>query len=157
LSLGVPPATLDQPPDELHVESRLALRAPIAGTVVDRSLTLGQMVGGDASQRLYTIADLSQLWVNVDVYEKDLPLVRRGEAATVPTTAWPDERFRGAIDYVGDVVDRAARTVKIRIAVDNGRMLLKPEMFVTAELATAVNTAVLSVPLAAVHGEGSGH
>ncbi|HYC23344.1 MAG TPA: efflux RND transporter periplasmic adaptor subunit [Candidatus Bathyarchaeia archaeon] len=156
VSLGVPADTLDRPPDQLHVQSRLGLTSPVAGTIVERTLTLGQMVGGDPAQRLFVVADLTSLWVNVDVYEKDLPLVGRGEQATIQTAAWPDDQMHGAIDYVGDTVDPASRTVKVRIRVDNAKLLLKPEMFVTAAIDTTATASVLTVPLAAVHGEGAG-
>ena len=156
LSLGVPEQDLDRPLDALHVQSQCNLSAPISGTVVERNLTLGQMVGGDPAQRLYVVADLTELWVTADVYEKDLPLVRTGEEVDVHAAAWPQEQFRGRIDYVGDTVDPNSRTVKVRLTVDNHRLLLKPEMFVTATVHTAARTRVLTVSLAAVHGEGSG-
>lgn len=155
LSLGLPDAELDRPLDALHVQSQFSLGAPISGTVVERSLTLGQMVGGDPAQRLFVLADLGELWVTADVYEKDLPLIRAGEEVDVRAAAWPQEQFHGRIDYVGDTVDPNSRTVKVRLTVDNRGLLLKPEMFVTATIRSAGNTTVLTVPLAAVHGEGS--
>jgi cobalt-zinc-cadmium efflux system membrane fusion protein len=155
LSLGVAAAELDRPVDALHVRSQFNLTAPISGTVVDRNLTLGQIVGGDAAQRLYVVADLTQLWVTADIYEKDLPLIHAGEDVNVQAAAWPQEHFQGRLDYVGDTVDPNTRTVKVRLAVDNRRLLLKPEMFVTATIHTEGTVPVLTVPLAAVHGEGS--
>ncbi len=155
LSLGVSAAELDRPLDDLHVQSQFNLSAPIAGTVVERTVTLGQIVGGDPAQRLYVVADLSELWVTADIYEKDLPLIRTGEDVSVQAAAWPQERFQGRIDYVGDTVDPNSRTVKVRLSVDNRRLLLKPEMFVTATVRTEGTATVITVPLAAVHGEGS--
>ncbi len=156
ISLGVAEKELDAPLDALHVRSQLDLIAPIAGTVVERHLTLGQIVGGDPAQRLFVIADLSTLWVIVDIYEKDLPLIRPGEAVRVHAAAWPDADFDGRIDYVGDTVDPASRTIKVRATVDNHQLLLKPEMFVTATVSSSRSVTVLTVPLAAVHGEGAG-
>lgn len=155
LSLGVPEAELDRPLDALHVRSQFNLTAPISGTVVERNVTLGQIVGGDPAQRLYVVADLTQLWVTADIYEKDLPLIHTGEDVGVQAAAWPQEQFQGRIDYVGDTVDPNTRTVKVRLTVDNRRLLLKPEMFVTAIIHTEGTATVLTVPLAAVHGEGS--
>ncbi len=155
LSLGVSAAELDRPLDDLHVQSRFNLSAPLAGTVVERSVTLGQIVGGDPAQRLYVVADLSELWVTADIYEKDLPLIRTGEDVSVQAAAWPQERFQGRIAYVGDTVDANSRTVKVRLSVDNRRLLLKPEMFVTATVRTESTATVVTVPLAAVHGEGT--
>lgn len=156
MSLGVPEAELDAPLDALHVRSQLDLIAPIAGTVVERHLTLGQMVGGDPTQRLFVIADLSTLWVIVDIYEKDLPLIRPGEVVRVRAAAWPESEFEGRVDYVGDTVDPATRTIKVRATVDNRNLLLKPEMFVTATVSSSSSVTVLTVPVAAVHGESAG-
>ena len=156
MSLGMPETEIDGPLDALHVRSHLNLNAPIAGTVIERHLTLGQMVGGDTTQHVFVIADLSTLWVTADIYEKDLPLIRPGEAVRVKAAAWPDAEFDGRIDYVGDTVDPATRTIKVRATVDNRQLLLKPEMFVTATVSTTSSVAVLTIPLAAVHGEGAG-
>jgi cobalt-zinc-cadmium efflux system membrane fusion protein len=156
LSLGVAEDQLDGALDTLHVRSQFNLTSPISGTVVERSVTLGQMVGGDAPQRLFVVADLSTLWVTADIYEKDLSLVRPGEEVSVRAAAWPDEQFKGRIDYVGDTVDPNSRTIKVRLAVDNQQLRLKPEMFVTATVRTTGNATVLTVPVAAVHGEGAG-
>jgi membrane fusion protein, heavy metal efflux system len=155
LSLGVPAAELDVPLDALHVRAQFTLTAPISGTVIERTLTLGQMVGGEAAQRLYVIADLTTLWVLADIYEKDLALIRPDQDVTVDAAAWPDQHFHGRIGHVGDTVDPNSRTIKVRVTVDNRQRLLKPEMFVTATVHTASNVTVLTVPLAAVHGEGS--
>ena len=155
LSLGVPEAEIDRPLDALHVRSQFNLTAPISGTVVERNVTLGQIVGGDPAQRLYVVADLTMLWVTADIYEKDLPLIHGGENVGVQAAAWPHEQFQGRIDYVGDTVDPNTRTVKVRLSVDNRRLLLKPEMFVTASIRTGGTATMLTVPLAAVHGEGS--
>ena len=156
LSLGVPEEQINGPMDALHVRSQFNLTTPIAGTVVERTLTLGQIVGGDQPQRLFIISDLTTLWVTADIYEKDLPLIKPGEEVTVHAAAWPDDAFHGRIDYVGDTVDPNSRTIKVRLDVDNGQMRLKPEMFVTATVHTSGTASVLSVPMAAVHGEGSG-
>jgi cobalt-zinc-cadmium efflux system membrane fusion protein len=154
ISLGMPSAELDGELDTLHVRSQLALKAPISGTLIERNLTLGQMVGGDATQRLFVIADLTTLWVTADIYEKDLALIRPGEEVSVEASAWPGQMFHGRLNYVGDTVDPNTRTVKVRLAVDNTDLHLKPEMFVTATVLSEGTTTVLSVPLAAVHGEG---
>jgi len=156
LSLGVPAADLDGALDTLHVRSQFNLSAPINGTVVERTVTLGQMVGGDPAQRLYVIADLNTLWVTADIYEKDLPSIHPGDEVSVRTAAWPEDELTGRIDYVGNTVDPNSRTVKVRATVDNARQRLKPGMFVTATVHTSSSATVLTIPLAAVHGEGSG-
>src|SRR5262249_37316965 len=134
LSLGIAEAELDVPQGELHVHSRWNLTSPIAGTVVDRSLTLGQIVGADAAQKPFVVADLRELWVTADVYEKDLRYVRPGDPVRVEAAPWPDRAFDGSIEYVGSTVDSATHTVKVRASVENGDLLLKPEMFVSATI-----------------------
>jgi membrane fusion protein, heavy metal efflux system len=157
LSLGMSQEQLDGPLEALHVRSQFNLTTPIAGTVVERTVTLGQMVGGDAAQRLFIVSDLNALWVTADIYEKDLSQIHVGEDVTVQAAAWPGQDFRGRIDYVGDTVDPNSRTIKVRLTVDNRQLRLKPEMFVTATVHTSGTATVLSVPMAAVHGEGAGH
>ena len=156
VSLGVSQSELEGPLDALHVRSQLNLTAPIAGTVIERTLTLGQNVGGEPGQRLYVIADLHTIWVTADIYEKDLSLIHAGEEVAVQTPAWAGETFKGRIEYVSDTVDANTRTIKVRLAVDNHELKLKPDMFVTASVQTEGSTTVLSVPLAAIHGEGLG-
>jgi cobalt-zinc-cadmium efflux system membrane fusion protein len=154
-SLGVAGAELDAPVEALHIRAQYDLAAPIAGTVVERALTLGQMVGADPGQRLFVIADLKTLWVTADLYEKDLPHVQRGDEVLVQAAAWPQEHFEGRIDYVGDTVDPNTRTVKLRLSVDNSRLLLKPEMFVTVAVHTQAGLDTLTIPIGAVNGEGT--
>lgn len=156
VSLGMPSQELDGPLDALHVRSQLNLTAPITGTVIERTLTLGQNVGGEAGQRLYVIADLSTIWVTADIYEKDLSLIRPGEEVAVQTPAWAGDTFKGRIEHVSDTVDPNTRTIKVRLAVGNHELKLKPDMFVTALVQTQGTATVLSVPLAAIHGEGLG-
>ncbi len=156
LSLGVPAAELDQPLDALHVRSQFDLTAPISGTVIERTLTLGQMVGGDSAARLFVIADLGTVWITADIYERDLPLIQHGEEVRVHAVARPEEEFRGRINYIGDTVDPNSRTVKVWATVDNQLQRLKPEMFVTVTVQTTATKSIATVPLAAVHGEGTG-
>jgi cobalt-zinc-cadmium efflux system membrane fusion protein len=83
----------------------------------------------------------------VDIHEKDLAKVRRGQTATVMVNAFPDTKFRGRVTYLADVVDEATRTIKARVEVANPGRKLKPEMFATVELAIAADAAaVLAVP-----------
>jgi cobalt-zinc-cadmium efflux system membrane fusion protein len=93
------------------------------------------------------VADLSNVWVMVDIHEKDLAKVRKGQAATVMVSAFPEVKLKGRITYIADLVDGATRTVKARIEVVNPGRKLKPEMFATVELALAADApAVLAIP-----------
>ncbi|GFO56360.1 RND transporter [Geomonas sp. Red276] len=127
----------------------LPVRSPIGGVVTEKHAIVGEL--SDPAKSLYTIADLSSVWVLVDIHEKDLAKVRRGQAATVMVGAFPDQKFRGRITYLADLVDEATRTVKARVEVANPGRKLKPEMFATVELAVAAGAPpVLAVPEEAV-------
>ena len=150
LALRVPAEELDKPRTERLITSRFDLKSPLAGTVVERNVTVGQMVGADPTQVLYTIADLNELQVVAEVYERDLSRVSKGVAVTVTVEAYPDETFSGTIVYVGDVVDPTTRTIKVRCNVTNRDLKLKPEMFARVRLRVGSSRPVLALPKEAV-------
>ncbi len=128
-----------------HKKPLLPVRSPIAGIITEKHAIVGELA--DPARSLYTVADLSSVWVLVDIHEKDLAKVRRGQTATVVVTAFPEAKFRGRIDHIADVMDEATRTVKARVEVANPGRKLKPEMFATVELALPADAApVLAVP-----------
>lgn len=132
-----------------HRKPLLPVRSPIGGIITEKHAIVGELA--DPSKSLYTVADLSSVWVLVDIHEKDLAKVRRGQPATVIVGAFPDQKFRGRITYLADLVDEATRTVKARVEVANPGRKLKPEMFATVELALAADAPpVLAVPEDAV-------
>ncbi len=126
------------------VDQNFVLRAPIRGVVVERSLSTGQEIRPDqilanAPQYLaphFVISDPKQLWVLLDITEKDIALVRTGQHISVSTKAYPDKTFPGEIQVVGSALDPATRTVKVRGWVDNKESLLKAEMYVTVDVTT---------------------
>ena len=111
---------------------RLVVRAPFAGTVIDRKVTPGALV--EAMQPLATVADLSTVWVFLQAYEKDLALIHQGLPVTIRVEAYPQEFFRGRVDFLGSVVDTSTRTVRVRATVRNVGQRLRPGMFVKAQL-----------------------
>jgi cobalt-zinc-cadmium efflux system membrane fusion protein len=128
-----------------HRKPLLPVRSPIAGIITEKHAIVGEL--SDPSKSLYTVADLSSVWVMVDINEKDLSRVRTGQNATVIIGAYPDLTFRGRINHLADAVDQATRTVKARIEVANPGRKLKPEMFATVELALQPDAPpVLAVP-----------
>jgi cobalt-zinc-cadmium efflux system membrane fusion protein len=145
--LGIDPASAPR-------ASRYLLRAPIDGVVVDRPANPGMEVRADTGTPLATVADLSRLWVLADVYERDLALVREGAEATVTVAGFPGRTFPGRVTHVGDLVDPATRTVKVRIDVQNPDRLLKPEMFARVTLRAPSGPGVLTVPSSAVLSDG---
>ncbi len=107
----------------------IPITSPVSGVVLEKTVTQGEMVNSEKT--LFTVADLSMLWVVIDVYEKDISRLRHGTGVNVSVTAFPDKAFRGKISYIGDVVDEKTRTVKARVTIDNSSGLLKPGMFAT--------------------------
>jgi membrane fusion protein, heavy metal efflux system len=135
--------------DVNHKRPLLPVKAPINGIITEKHAIVGEL--SDPSKSLYTVADLSSVWVMVDISEKDLAKVAKGQTATVLVGAFPDQRFRGRINHIADIVDASTRTVKARIEVANPGRRLKPEMFATVELALAADAPpVLAVPEEAV-------
>jgi len=114
------------------VSSLLEVRAPFAGRVVEKHATLGELVTPDTN--LFTLADLSVVWIWIDVFEKDLAAVHLGDDVEVRVTAQPGEVFRGEVTYLGPEVAADTRTVRARIDVPNPEMLLRPGMFARVRL-----------------------
>ncbi|MBP1752376.1 MAG: efflux transporter, family, subunit [Geobacteraceae bacterium] len=116
-----------------HKMPLLPVRSPISGIITEKHAIVGEL--SDPSKNLYTVADLSSVWVLVDINEKDLAKVHKGQSAIVTVGAFPDLKMKGRITYIADQLDEATRTVKARIEVANPGRKLKPEMFANAELA----------------------
>lgn len=119
-------------PDELSRGRAVTLRAPIDGWVVDRPALMGESV--DRTETVARIADLRSLWVELEVFEKDLGRVRLGDRAELTTDSQPGRTFRGVVSHVGETIERDSRTASVRIVVENAELLLRPGMFVTARL-----------------------
>jgi cobalt-zinc-cadmium efflux system membrane fusion protein len=133
-----------------HPLSHFPIMAPFAGTIIEQHNTLGELIKPE--EKPYTIADLSTLWIVLDIYEKDLGRVAAGTAAEVRVDAYPDERFSGQIAYLSDILDEATRTARARVEVDNRRGRLRPGMFATAIVTLPSDKAipVVTIPAAAV-------
>ncbi|MFM8551208.1 MAG: efflux RND transporter periplasmic adaptor subunit [Nitrospiraceae bacterium] len=150
LSLRVPAGELDKPLAEQKITARFEMKSPLTGTVVERTVTPGSIVGGDQSQVLFTVADLDNLQVVADVYERDLDLVHVGQVTLVTVEAYPNTKVPGAIAAIGDVVDPNSRTIKVRAWVTNVEHKLKPEMFARLHIQVVEALAFLTVPKEAV-------
>jgi cobalt-zinc-cadmium efflux system membrane fusion protein len=133
-----------------HPLSHFPIMAPFAGAIIEQHITLGELIKPE--EKPYTIADLSTLWILLDVYEKDLGRITVGTGAEVRVDAYPDERFSGQIVYLSDIVDEATRTARARVEVDNRAGRLRPGMFAAAIITLPADTAnpVVTIPAAAV-------
>lgn len=127
-----------------RAESTFTLTAPFAGTVIQKNATVGEL--GTPSEALFTVADLSTVWIEANLTEDLLPKVKTGAAATVTVAAYPGERFSGRVAYVANVLDKDSRTIAARIEVANKDGRLKPEMFANATIATGSQKQAISVP-----------
>lgn len=137
---------------ERAIRSQVAITAPFGGTVIDRRVTLGEVV--EPGKALFTIADLSVLWGIAEIPEQDLARVKKGLPAEVSVSAYPGEKFQGRTTYLSETIDPSSRTVNVRVDVDNGRGKLKPEMFATFTIVTDEADRVLSLPDTAIQREG---
>jgi cobalt-zinc-cadmium efflux system membrane fusion protein len=145
---------LRRPDDpDATIDPRIPVTSPIAGTVIERHANDGQYVQPDPSP-LLVIADLSQVWVEADVFERDLHLLRTGQSATVTTTAYPDEQFVARVDRISDLLDPATRAAKVRFVVANHSAQLKPEMFANVALLVDEQEQALAIPASAVITDG---
>jgi len=130
---------------------RVPLRAPIAGTVIERYVTLGEAV--ERAKDAFKLADLAKVWVLLDLYEKDLARVHVGQNVELRTEVWPGEVFPGRVAYVVPVIDEATRSAKVRVEIANPAGKLRIGQLVTAKLigdASQETPPVLAVPTAAV-------
>ncbi|RQP21854.1 efflux RND transporter periplasmic adaptor subunit [Piscinibacter terrae] len=130
------------------VGSVFALTAPFAGVVVAKKAVLGELAQPD--KPLFEIADLSTVWVEASLFEKDLARVRVGAPAVVTVSAYPDAEFKGSVMRIGSMLDKDTRTVPVRINVANADGRLKPEMFGSARIEGAGKAEAFVLPEAAV-------
>lgn len=103
------------------------LRSPIDGRIVDKHLVMGELV--TPADKVFTVADLSHLWIWIDVYERDLARVHPEDTAVVTTETWPGRTFVGHVAYISDSVDPTTRAARARIDIANAERMLKPGMF----------------------------
>jgi Cu(I)/Ag(I) efflux system membrane fusion protein len=111
-----------------RVDERLVIPAPLTGVVIERLAAAGDYV--ETGQPIYRLADLSRLWVELEVYESDLPWLKTGQKAVFDTQSYPGERFEGKVAFIDPVLNDRTRTVRVRVDLPNPEGRLKPRMFV---------------------------
>lgn len=115
----------------------LTIYASMGGVVIHKNALEGMYV--ETGTRIFTIADLTHLWIKLDAYESDLPMIRYGQKVELRTESYPGEVFRGKVAFIDPVLDARTRTVKVRVNVPNPDGRLKPEMFVHARVEAGVS------------------
>jgi RND family efflux transporter MFP subunit len=152
-------ALWDLPEQELRAleekrqpQTVVTFRSPVTGVVIDKQALQGMHVM--PGQMLYKVADLSVVWVEADVYETEVPLIRLGDRASVTVDAYPGERFTGRVIYIYPYVDEKTRTNRVRYEFANRAGRLKPGMFANVEIAAPAGTAIV-VPTNAVLDSGT--
>jgi len=152
LILGLSSSTIDSLPKKPDLAAVFSLNSPIAGTVIERNATVGASVGTDSN--LFKIIDLSRVWIDANVFEKDLARVRMGQEVKVNLPALPGSTYTGRVILIDSVVDPETRTIKVRTEVANPDSRLKPDMFANVEIVTDLNRSAISVPQTAVLNDG---
>lgn len=136
------------PADDGRAVSTFPLTTPFAGTVIEKHAILGELAQPD--KLIFTVADLSTLWIEANLFEKDLGRVKTGAEAEVTVAAYPDQVFRGKLTYIAAIVDKETRTIQARLEVANPDGRLKPEMFASAAIRTGGKGRGLLLPEDAV-------
>ncbi|MCY3598680.1 MAG: efflux RND transporter periplasmic adaptor subunit [Gemmatimonadetes bacterium] len=131
-----------------EVTKTLRLVAPVSGIVLEKDVVEGQRV--TSGTRLYRIADLSTVWVEGEVFERDLQFVEVGSQAHIEVTAYPGEHMMGAVSFVYPTIEIASRTNRVRVSVPNPGLRFKPGMFATVFFEVAAIRDDIAVPLEAV-------
>jgi len=129
----------------------VSVRAPISGSIVEQNVTSGTGVRSmDNSPNLFTIADLSQVWVLCDVYENDLHRVHLGDSADVRLAAFTDRTFAGRVGNISTVLDPSTRTAKVRLELANPGSLMRSGMFATAAFRSRTKQLRSMIPTTAI-------
>ncbi len=137
--------------DPQHPSAFVELRAPTSGVIVEQNIALGSAAKSlDATPNLFTIADLSKVWLLCDVYENNLAHVNVGDAAAIRLNAYPDQQLQGKVVNIFSLLDPATRTAKARIELDNPQGLLRPGMFATAVFVSQTKLTRVVAPAAAI-------
>ncbi len=149
--LGLPKSQLGHITDATE---QVPIVSPINGTVMDRKVTLGTVV--DPGMEVYTVSDLSSVWMLASVNETDIAKVRVGDEVQLMTQAYPDKAFQGRVLRVGPQFDPQTRTLLVRIVVPNPHRDLKPEMYVSAQVYSGGSKKSIIVPEVAVQNINGG-
>lgn len=146
--LGFSEADVKAMAESHQINPEIALFAPISGKVIEQKAVLGSMA--DQNTELMTIMDPSVLWVDAEIFERDIGRIRIGQDVRVSVPAWPGEVFTGKVSYIGDLLNQETRTVTVRTEVQNRGFKLKPGMFADVIISLNGSQKLLAVPAEAL-------
>lgn len=148
---GASPSVIDKIVQSRHIQLVFDLTAPRSGIITDRDCDPGELVEG--GKALFSVSDLSKVWLVANVLENNLRFVHKGLPVRVVVDSLPDESFPGILDFVDSKVDAQTRTLPVRATIDNRSLRLKPEMFARLSMQVGSTTALM-VPEASVQKAG---
>ena len=137
-----------------RTDNHFALHAPISGVITERNINTGMEVRTDIPAPLFVISDLSKLWVQMDVFEKDIGLIHVGAKVLVRVPAYPKETFIATVSYISQLVEEKTRTVKVRCLLPNADGRLLPAMYAAIDVQSEPDDKAVIVPLTALFTEG---
>lgn len=149
---GLTTQQLDEIASSAKPQIELPIYSTVSGVVTDRKVTQGQYV--NAGDVLFTVTDLSTIWVRADVYQPDLPSVHTGQSVEITSDSLPGTSLHGRVGFLDTSIDPQTRTASARIEVPNPSMRLRPGMFVQVKFATPAGRDVLAIPRSAVLDTG---
>ena len=148
---GITPEQIEKIEKAGSAKTAIPITAPISGTVVEKNVVQGQMI--QPNTPLYRIADLSQVWIEAEVYESELPLVKLGQEVKVTLPSYPDRDFTGQVDFIYPYLQGNTRTAKVRVVLDNPEGILKPDMYANVELQSGLGQELV-IPASSVFDTG---
>jgi len=131
--------------------TELSINSPASGYITERNALPNMYV--EPSTKLYTLADLSRVWVNAQVFQNDVGRLKRGDKSSITVDAYPGQTFEARIEEILPQVDMTTRTIKVRLAVNNPGVILKPGMYVNVDLQSSLGRQ-LTIPASAVFQTG---
>lgn len=150
LALGIKKDEVDNPPSD-HSEavgSTIHLYAPISGLITHRDASIGQKV--NTSSKMFEIINLNNIWLEADVFEKDLTKIKLRQKVKIAVTAYAGEFFTGKIFYIGNTLNTATKTIKILVEINNKNEKLKPGMFANTHIVIGEKEKALVIPKEAI-------
>jgi cobalt-zinc-cadmium efflux system membrane fusion protein len=134
---------------DLPTSSITTIPSPFAGVVTTAQVAPGEVV--DPEMELFSVADLSEVWVQAEVYERDVGRIQIGQTALIAVDTYPDETFSGEVAYVSEMLNPKTRSAQVRCVVPNHDWRLKLNMLVSVDVPTTFSQQVIVVPAAAIH------